>query len=70
MIKSKLVKSLYGKKRVIENYKGINRLYVSRTNIKTYVVHYHERLSLDSMVEINNEYHFSTLKDLHKSLNK
>jgi len=69
MIKSKLVPTIYGPRRVIENYKDHARLYVMRTNLKTYVVSTASQLSLDTMVKIAGEYHFSTLKQLHTELN-
>ena len=64
MIKSKLVQSTWGKRRIIENYKGIKRLWVKRTNIKTYVVCTSESLTLKGMIEINGNYHFNTLLDI------
>ena len=70
MTKSVLVQGVYGKVRVINDYLGIKRLYVKRTNIKTYVVSTSETLSLDSMIEINGEFHFFTLKELHNALEK
>lgn len=69
MYKSKRVPSVYGKMRVIENWNGIRRLYVKRTNVKTYAVSTSERLSFDSMIEVNGDYHFNTLADLHNALN-
>lgn len=69
MYKSKRVPSVYGKIRVIENWKGIRRLYVKRTHVKTYVISTAECLSLDSMIEVNGDYHFNTLTDLHNALN-
>ena len=67
-MKSKLAIGCYGKVRVIENYAGIRRLFVKRTNLKTYVLSTSERLSLDSMFPVNGEYHFATLKELHGAL--
>lgn len=68
MHKSKLVNGVYGKLRIIENWNNHKRLYVTRTNLRTYVVSTGS-LSLDSMVEINGEYHFDTLAQLHSALN-
>lgn len=66
-MKSKLIQGLYKKQRVIEGYKGIERLYVFKRK-GTYCVSDSQRLSLDSMVEINGSYWFGTLKELHSSL--
>ena len=70
MIKSKLIPTTWGKRRIINDYKGINRLWVKRTNIRTYVVCTSESLTLKGMLEINGDYHFSTLKELHAALNQ
>lgn len=71
MIKSKLVKSVYGKQRIIENYAGYERLYIRKIKrTGTWIVSDNERVSLDSMMEIAGEYHFSTLAELHNALNK
>lgn len=70
ILKSKMIKSVYGKVRIIENYNGYKRLYVIRTNIKTYILSENIRYNLDDMVEVNNNYHFSTLKELHNEINK
>lgn len=71
MIKSKLVKSLYGKQRIVENYAGYKRLYIRKIkSTSTYIVSDNERVSLDSMIEIAGEYHFSTLKELNTALSK
>jgi len=67
--KSKLINGVYEKIRIIENWKDHKRLYVKRTRLKTYVVSTSEKLTLDSMVEINGEYHFDTLPQLHNALN-
>ena len=69
MIKVTTKPSTYGPKKVIEGYKGFSRLYVHKTNLKTFVVSHSEHLSLDNMVLINNEYHFSTYKQLNTALN-
>ncbi len=69
MVKSTLKRSVYGNRRVIEGYPGHARLFVKRTNVKTYVVSTSEQLTLDSMVMINGGYHFDTLKELHVALN-
>jgi len=69
MIKSKRIQGIYGKVRVVE----INgtRHYVKKINsTKTWIVSSSENLTLDSMVEIDGQFHFNTLKDLHYSLNK
>ncbi|MDY0144194.1 MAG: hypothetical protein RBR97_20115 [Bacteroidales bacterium] len=71
MIKSKLVKSVYGKQRVIEGYEGYRRLYVKKIkSTGTWIVSDNERVSLDSMIEIKGQYHFATLKELHATLNR
>ena len=67
-VKSKLVHNGYGRIRVIEGWHGLRRLYVKRTNLHTYVVSDSERLSFDSMVEIDGLYHFGTLAELHRAL--
>lgn len=70
-IKSKLVKGAFGKVRVIENWKGHKRLYVHKRGKHGYMVTDTPKLSsLDNMIEINGEYWFGTLKELHKALNK
>ena len=69
MIKSKRVAGVFGKMRVIENWQGLRRVYVKRTNVKTYVVSDAPRLTFDSMVAVNGEFHFGTLKELHAALN-
>jgi len=70
MIKTVLKQGVYGKIRIIENYpaQGV-RSYVHKTNLKTYVVSSDVRLTLDSMLEVDKNYHFSTLKELHTALN-
>lgn len=72
MIKSKLIKGLYGKHRIIEGYKEYNKLYVHKINKKNfgYCVTDSMRLSVSDMIEIDGEYWFSTLKELHNALNK
>jgi len=71
VIKSKLVKSVYGKQRIVENYAGYKRLYIRKIkSTGTWIVLNNERVSLDSMMEIAGEYHFSTLAELHNALNK
>lgn len=73
-IKSKMVNTPYGKVRVIEGYKNYKKLYVLKKKPVgqkvSYIVSTDMKTSLDSMVEINGEYWFSTLKELHKALNK
>ena len=69
MHKSKRVASVYGKVRVVDGWQGHRRLWVKRTNIKTYVLSSSERLSLESMVSVGGKYHFNTLKQLHEDLN-
>ena len=72
MIKSKLVKSMFGKQRVIEGYKNFKRLYVHQIKKKNYgyCVSDSSKLSIADMIEIGGEYWFSTLKELHTALNK
>ena len=69
MIKSKLVKSVYGKVRVIVGYKDYDKLYVFKQK-GAYMLSTNRRISLDDMVKINGEYWFSTLRELHMALNK
>lgn len=73
-IKSKLTKGVYGKQRTIEGYKDYSRLYVFKKKVpgqgSSYMVSKDHRVSMDSMVEIGGEFWFSTLKELHKALNK
>ena len=68
-IKSKIVKGTFGNQRIIEGYKNYKRLYVFKKK-GAYLVSLDNKISLDSMVEIDGEYWFSTLKELHKALNK
>ena len=69
-----MVKGVLGKVRVIEGYKNYKRLYVFKKAYKgknsAYIVCDSDRVSLDSMIEIDGEFWFSTLKELHKALNK
>lgn len=69
MIKIQNKQGVYGKVKVVEGYKDYPRLYVKRTNIKTYIVSQTQVTNLDSMVKVNGEYHFSTLKELTQALN-
>lgn len=69
MIKSKLVQSVYGKQRIIE-HPVLGRLYVKRTNLRTYIVKDSQYGGLDSMVEFGGDYHFDTLKQLHAAMNE
>ena len=64
----RLVAGIYGKVRIVEGLPGYGRLYVKRTNVKTYVLSESERLSLDSMVELGGEYHFTTLKAIRLAI--
>ena len=71
MTKCELKKSVYGKVRVIEGYKGISRLYVHRIKrTRSYIVTEGQPITLDSMVPIGlfGEYHFGTLKELNEHL--
>lgn len=69
-IKSKLTQSAYGKRRVIEGWKGYDRLFVHRSSkLKAYCVTSFSALTLNDMVEINGEFWFGTLKELHDALN-
>ena len=72
MIKSKVISSLYGKQRIIEGYKNYKKLYVHQIKKKNYgyCVSDSSKLSVADMIEIDGEYWFSTLKDLHTALNK
>ena len=54
-----------GKVRTIE-LAGV-RHYVHKTNLRTYVVSTTALLTLESMVQINGEYHFNTLQELYKA---
>jgi len=69
-VKSKLTKGLYGKVRTIEGYKDYKRLYVHKKGKFGYMVTNTERISLDDMIEINGQFWFGTLKELHDELNK
>lgn len=73
-IKSRLIKGVYGKVRTIEGYKNYNKLYVFKKKVpgqgSSYMVSDSEKVSMDSMIEINGEFWFSTLKELHGALNK
>ena len=68
-IKSKLVKGVYGKQRVIEGYKNYRKLYVHKRARMGYCITSDPTIGLDNMVEIEGEYWFGTLKELHDSLN-
>ena len=69
-IKSKLIKGLYGKVRVIEGYKEYKRLYVHKKGKYGFMVTDSEKVTLDNMIQINGEYWFGTLKELHNALSK
>ena len=68
-IKSILVKGVYAKQRVILGYKKYPKLYVHKRKNMGYCVTSYSALTLDDMVEIDGEFWFSTLKELHLSLN-
>ena len=68
-VKSKLVKGVYGKNRVIEGYKKYGKLYVHKRKGMGYCVTTDAMISLDNMVEIEGDFWFGTLKELHGSLN-
>jgi hypothetical protein len=68
-VKSKLTKGVYGKIRIIENWKGHKKLYVHKQGNNGYCVTTDPSISLDNMVEIDGQFWFGTLKDLHDSLN-
>ena len=61
---------VYGRVRIIEGLNGVERMYVKRTNVQTYVLSTSERLTLDSMVAGGGEYHFSTLRHLASALER
>jgi len=65
-MKTKLVRGVYGRIRIVE-INGV-RHYVKHPQGKSWVVSDAQRLTLDSMVSINGEYHFRTLHDLHLAL--
>ena len=65
----KTVAGVYGKARKVINYKGLTNLYVHKTSMKTWIVTEGQCLDLESMLEINGEYHFGTLKELKAALN-
>jgi len=69
MAKVETKQGVYGEVKVIDNWNGIKRLYVKRTNVKTYIVSTDQRLTLDTMLEINGEYHFRTIAELNLALN-
>jgi hypothetical protein len=69
-IKSKMIKGLYGKVRIIEGYKNHKRLYVHKKGKFGYMVTDTEKTSLDDMIEIDGQYWFGTLKELHLAINK
>lgn len=58
----------YGKIRVIENYKNYKRLYVKKQGKLGYFVTDKLPVDLDSMIEINGEYWFGTLKKIKEAL--
>lgn len=70
MVKSTLKRGVYGRVRVIEGFRNMARLYVKRTNLRTYVVSVSPHLALDSIVQFDGEAHFSTLRELHAVLNR
>ncbi len=69
-VKARKVRGPLGTKcRALDGYWKHKRLFVSKTNERTWVVHHGARLSLDNMVQVGGNYHFWTLNELHKSLN-
>ena len=68
-VKSKLANGVYGKIRVIEGYKKYGRLWVHKKKGMGYMVTTEQRESLDNMVEIDGDYWFATLRELHDALN-
>lgn len=69
-MKTKRVQGVYGKRRVLEGYKHYRRLFVLKTNVKTWILSLTESASLDTMVEVAGEYHFGTLAELHTAVNQ
>ena len=69
-IKSKIIKGLYGKVRVIEGYKDYKRLYVHKKGKFGYMVTDTEKVTLDDMIEIDGQFWFGTLKELHSAINE
>jgi hypothetical protein len=68
-IKSKLTQGVYGKARTIEGYKNHKKLYVHKRGKNGYCVSTSSSLSLDDMIEIDDDFWFGTLKELHLALN-
>ena len=68
MARMRVAPSVYGKERIVEGYCGYDRLYVKRTNVRTYVLSDNIRLSLDTMIAINGQYHFNTLQDIRVAI--
>ena len=58
MTRSKLVPGVLNKVRVIEGYKNYRKLYVKRTKQHTYIVSTSPVATLNSMIEIDGEFHF------------
>ncbi len=69
MIKSHIIHTPKGDRRVIEGYKNYPLLYIHETLKGVYSVSPNSYLRLDTMVEIDNNFRFNSLGDLHKHLN-
>jgi hypothetical protein len=64
----KFENGVYGKRRVIRGYKNYKKLYVLKEKKLGYYITDTIPVTLDSMVAINGEYWFRTLKELKKEL--
>lgn len=68
-ITMKLEKGLYGKVRVIRNYKGYDKLYViKKKGWGYYISTSYPAKSLDDMIDIEGEFWFRTLKEIKQEL--
>ena len=54
--------------RYIDNVKGLERVYIHKTNLKTYVLSDAPRLTLDGMILVSGEYHFRTIRELKQAI--
>lgn len=72
MARVQTVTSVYGPRKVILGYRGIERLYVHRQRQagSSYYVTTCERPTIDSMIKIAGDYHFGTLAALNAALSK
>ena len=61
-------KGLYNKVRIIRNYDNYDKLYVIKKGKFGYCISTSITIDLNSMIEVNGEYWFGTLKQIKKAI--